>query len=129
MPLGEILKTARLKAGLTLRAVEGETGISNGYLSQLESDTVKTPSPRHLFQLARVYGLPYQALMAAADYPIPEGDQGRAAVQPAEGLVFATGFLTPEDENKVRGYIDALRSQYAAVRAPPPAPKTEGETT
>lgn len=127
MPLGETLKTARLKAGLTLRAAEGETGISNGYLSQLESDAVKTPSPRHLYQLARVYGIAYQTLMSDAGYPIPEGDHN-TSLPPSEGLVFSAGYLTPDDENKVRGYVDALRSQYARVRAQPPEATPEAET-
>ena len=43
--LGTYLKHARMTSGLTLRAVERETGISNGYLSQLESGRVRRPSP------------------------------------------------------------------------------------
>ena len=127
MSLGETLKTARLKAGLTLRAAEGETGISNGYLSQLESDAVKTPSPRHLYQLARVYEVGYAVLMSAAGYPMPEGDPS-TAMPPSGGLLFSAGYLTPDDENKVRGYVDALRAQYARVRALPPDSTPEGET-
>ena len=35
--LGAYLKRARKTAGLTLRAVEGETGISNGTLANLRA--------------------------------------------------------------------------------------------
>ena len=44
---GEFLKSARKAKRLTLREVEQKTGISNAYLSQLESGKVKQPSARH----------------------------------------------------------------------------------
>lgn len=69
--LGTYLKRARNTAGLTLRAVEGETGISNGYLSQLESGQVRRPSPMNLHKLSELYRLPYAEVMEAAGYPIP----------------------------------------------------------
>lgn len=41
---GEYWKSLRVEKGLTLRQVEDATGISNGYLSQLENDKIKRPS-------------------------------------------------------------------------------------
>lgn len=41
---GEYWKSLRMKKGLTLRQTEDATGISNGYLSQLENDKIKKPS-------------------------------------------------------------------------------------
>jgi hypothetical protein len=78
---------------------------------------VKAPSPKHLFELARVYSVSYADLMVAAQYPLPDAAPAAAAPRrPASGLVFAADFLSPEDENKVRGYADALRAEYAAAR-------------
>ena len=42
---GEGLKMARELRKLSLREVEEATGISNAYLSQLENDKIKKPSP------------------------------------------------------------------------------------
>ena len=66
MTLGRTLRTARLSLGKTLREIESMTGISNGYLSQLESDAIKQPSPHHLYKLASAYGLDYALLMESA---------------------------------------------------------------
>src|SRR5205807_3069034 len=69
--LGQVIKSARLASGKTLREIETLTGISNGYLSQLESDAVKQPSPNHLHSLAEVYRLDYGHLMELAGYRAP----------------------------------------------------------
>ena len=67
---GEFLKAARNAKGLTLRDVEKETGISNSYLSQLESGKVKQPSPINLHKLGKAYDIPYEVLMEKAGYPV-----------------------------------------------------------
>lgn len=41
---GEYWKSLRKEKGCTLRQTEDATGISNGYLSQLENDKIKKPS-------------------------------------------------------------------------------------
>jgi transcriptional regulator with XRE-family HTH domain len=71
MTLGQTLKRARAHRGLSLRDVERATSISNGYLSLLESDTVKNPSPNFLHQLAEEYGISYSLLMELAGYAVP----------------------------------------------------------
>ena len=52
MTLGGALKKMRESIGLSLRAVEESTGISNAYLSQLENDKAKNPSANYLSKLA-----------------------------------------------------------------------------
>jgi transcriptional regulator with XRE-family HTH domain len=66
--LATLLRMARIEAGLTLRAVEAETGISNAYLSQLETGKAENPSPTHLLKLSRLYEFPLDELYAAAGY-------------------------------------------------------------
>jgi len=44
MSLGSTLRAAREAKGLTLRAVQAATGVSNACVSQLESGRIKNPS-------------------------------------------------------------------------------------
>ena len=57
--LGEELKELRETRGMTLREVEQKSGISNGYLTQLENNKIKEPSPNILYKLSEVYDVPY----------------------------------------------------------------------
>ena len=79
MSLGAYLKEIRDDRQLSLRDVErlakeGSLGadVSSGYLSMLERDGVKEPSPRVLYTLATVYEVEYMELMRKAGY-IPDG--------------------------------------------------------
>ena len=72
--LGTYLKSLRDAKGLSLRDVEELSGISNAFVSQLESGKVKHPSPIKLYKLAEIYGAPYEALMERAGYPVPENN-------------------------------------------------------
>ena len=51
-PLGQYLWDLRQAAQLTLREVEEASGVSNAYLSQLESGKIQKPSPVILHKLA-----------------------------------------------------------------------------
>src|SRR5215471_10580016 len=99
--LGEYLKTARESRRLTLRAVEGATGISNAYLSQLEGGKVREPSPQILFKLSKVYGVSYAEAMRVAGYPIPEA--------PSRQPLARYGEITPEEEEELSRYLEFLR--------------------
>jgi len=48
-------KSKRKEIGMTLRQVEDKTGISNAYLSQLETGKIKNPSYRVVEVLYRLY--------------------------------------------------------------------------
>lgn len=54
--------------GVTLRAVEDETKITNAYLSMLERGAIASPSAHKLRKLATYYGVPYRHLMELAGY-------------------------------------------------------------
>lgn len=62
---GSGLKAARELAGLSLREVESLTGISNAYVSQLESNKVRRPSVFFLTKLALLYGINRDQLFAS----------------------------------------------------------------
>jgi SOS-response transcriptional repressor LexA len=56
------------KGPWSLREVARRAGISDSYLSQLETGKVKRPLPEILRGLARVYRLPYEELLCRAGY-------------------------------------------------------------
>src|SRR5947207_2690385 len=108
-PLGRYLKRLREASGLSLREAEGEIGISNAFLSQLESGKVKQPSPVMLYKLAKLYGVPYETLMELAAYPVPGG---HAPAPRSVSAVFQRfGQITEDEEHALLDYLAFLRSR------------------
>lgn len=64
------LRAARLNQGLSLRDVSARSHyqITNSYVSELESGSRRTPSPKHLRALASALKLDFLELMILADY-------------------------------------------------------------
>src|SRR5450759_3214007 len=85
---GAVLKQARevreMSAGDTARAA----GISAAYLSKLENDAVKKPSPPVLHQLSEALAVPYAELMRLSGYQVPGGHDQNAA-EPGGAPLFA----------------------------------------
>jgi transcriptional regulator with XRE-family HTH domain len=106
--LGEFLKAAREGKGLTLRAVERETEVSNAYLSQLEGDKIQRPSPLKLHRLCELYEVSYPTALELAGYPVP--DNSRVGVE-HEGLAARIGPLTADEENELLQYLEFMRSR------------------
>jgi transcriptional regulator with XRE-family HTH domain len=100
--LGPYLKGLREDAGLTLRDVESRCGISNGYLSLLEHDKVKEPSPKALWSVAECYHVDYLELMRRAGYPVP-----RAPMEASRpGFAFrGTERLSDRDREEIQQII------------------------
>jgi HTH-type transcriptional regulator, competence development regulator len=67
MTLGELLSTCRELKRLSLRNVEKKTGISNAYISQLETGKAKNPSLRDAAALAKCYGITVQRIAACLE--------------------------------------------------------------
>lgn len=108
--LGEELRRIRDLRALTLRRVEAMTGISNAYLSQLETGKIEKPSPNFLYKLAEAYKVPYELLMEKAGY-IVKGRKQREG-QTLLGAALATASdLTPEEESEVANFLAFLRSK------------------
>lgn len=68
--LGKRLKEARKTASYTLADVESKTGISNGYLSQLERNKKNNPSHSLLQKLADLYSVSMFHLLSGSFEPI-----------------------------------------------------------
>jgi transcriptional regulator with XRE-family HTH domain len=106
--LGELLGDARRRRKLTLRAVQDTVGISNAYLSQLETGKIRSPSPIILHKLCELYDLPYAMVMQEAGYPLPrqaKSDNSRSR------LTARIGKTTPEEEDAIVEYLRFIRSQ------------------
>ena len=92
MTIGTFLRSARERAGLTLREVEqavidsgSDVRVSSGHLSLIESGKVANPEPRTLSALAEVLGVQYMQCMIEAGY-VDESLLGSAA--PTVGVAF-----------------------------------------
>jgi len=107
--LGVVLADLRKAKGLSLREVQEASNhaVSNAYLSQLENQKIKKPSPNVLSSLAEVYGVPYETLMEKAGYLVPDSDEqnGRRRRLAA----FAIDDLTAEEEEELLKYLAFLR--------------------
>ena len=114
--LGDELRRIRELHKLTLRAVENLTGISNAYLSQLETGKVEKPSPNYLYKLAEVYNVPYDLLMEKAGYLVRQ-QQDASKKRSLAGAALATvEDLTPEEEEELMYYLAYLRSKAKKPR-------------
>lgn len=88
-----------------MRYVENATSISNAYLSQLESNKIKQPSPKVLHKLSEVYQISYAKVMKLAGYPIPEGSENISSLQARVGPT------TLDEEDSLVEYLEFLRSK------------------
>jgi transcriptional regulator with XRE-family HTH domain len=110
--LARLLRDLREAAGLTLREVEDRAagGVSNGYLSQLETGLRPTPNPRILTALAQVYGVPVARLFEAAGYvdpPEPSAlDRAFAQVLADPMYKFGTRMRGPLSDDAKRLFIE-----------------------
>jgi transcriptional regulator with XRE-family HTH domain len=101
----ELLAAARRAKGVSLREVERATGVSNAYLSQMESGAVAEPSPRKLQVLAKYYGLSYGTLMNACGYAAPS----TVPTPQADAPTFMGEKLTPEESAAMSAFLHELR--------------------
>ena len=74
LSIGSVLKQARDVRELSGVDAARAANISPAYLSKLENDAVKRPSPLVLHQLSEALGLPYADLMRLCGYRVP-GDE------------------------------------------------------
>ena len=69
--IGAVLRQAREVRGRSSIETARRARISAAYLSKLENDGVRRPSPAVLHRLSEVLGVPYADLMALVGYPLP----------------------------------------------------------
>lgn len=106
--LGSFLAFTRQHQSLTQREVEEKTGISNAYLSQLETGKIRSPSPVILRKLSDLYGVPYATVLELAGYPVPESGKLDESLT---DLAARLGPVTPEEADELADYLSYLRSK------------------
>ena len=106
--IGKALKQAREVRELSAVDAARAAGISPAYLSRLENDAVKKPSPPVLHQLSEALGLPYTELMRLSGYRVPgeSAGNGREAVSSA---LFAN--LTEDEREELLEYLAWYRTR------------------
>lgn len=108
--LGSVLKRARTDHGLSLRAVEGRTGIKSGHLSQIETGVIARPDLAILWDLSDLYDLDFDRLLPLAGLA-STGRQSGPTRQRMTVALRALRDLTPEEQEDVLSYIAALRTR------------------
>jgi HTH-type transcriptional regulator, competence development regulator len=97
---------------MTLRQVEEGTNkeISNAYLSQIEHNKIRKPSPNVLHVLSEIYAIDYEKLVEMAGYIAPSkwrrDDQRDRRV-----ATFAEHHLTSAEEVELLDYLKFIRSR------------------
>ena len=99
--------------GVTLREIEDATKLSNSYLSQLENEKVKTPSPHVLYKLAKFYEVPYERLMELTGYVWSNSSSQikRGRDLGALEALLMSARLSEEEEEKIIEFIKFIRAQ------------------
>jgi len=110
---GAVLKQARgvreLSAGDAARAA----GISAAYLSKLENDAVKKPSPHVLLQLSEALTVPYAELMRLTGYRVPGEPTSNTTVTVSAAL-FAD--LSDDEREELLEYLAWYRTRRRSGR-------------
>lgn len=106
--MGGTLKQARAVRELSVVDAARAAAISPAYLSRLEGDAVKKPSPHVLHQLSEALGVPYEELMRLSGYRLAgETDQ------PAGRTVSAALFddLSDDEREELVEYLAWYRAR------------------
>jgi transcriptional regulator with XRE-family HTH domain len=104
--LGDILRHRRRLLGLTLREAAEKAGVSNPYLSQIETHKILSPSPSVLKKLSDLYSIPYNGLLELAGHPPANNSRS---------VVFRTSAgdteITKREEKQLYEYLQFLRTR------------------
>jgi transcriptional regulator with XRE-family HTH domain len=103
---GFVLKQARELRGLSVVDAARAADISAAYMSRLENDAVKKPSPHVLLQLGEALDLPYAELMRLAGYQVP-GEQEQTDSDRLGAAIFAD--LADDEREELLEYLSWYR--------------------
>lgn len=119
--IGPLLKRTRQVRALSATHVARAAGISAAYLSKLEHDAVKKPSPPVLHQLSEALAVPYAELMRLSGYPVPGEYEPRRA--DSIGAALFAG-LTEDERDELLEYLAWYRARRQSERGPSARPVT-----
>jgi len=113
--IGAVLKQAREVRELSAIDAARAAGISPAYLSRLENDAVKRPSPHVLHQLSEALAVPYADLMRLSGYRVP-GETDDNATATVSAALFAD--LTDDERDELVEYLAWYRARRRSARLP-----------
>ena len=108
---GAVLKQARDVRELSAIEAARAAGISAAYLSKLENDAVKRPSPHVLHQLSEALAVPYAELMRLSGYRVP-GESDGNPTDAVSAALFAD--LTQDERDELLEYLAWYRARRRA---------------
>jgi len=119
LSLGLALRHAREVRELSGIDASRAAGISAAYLSKLENDAVKKPSPHVLHQLSEALAIPYAELMRLSGYIVPsgtdvEGSSGEVPPRTVAGALFAD--VTDDERDELLEYLAWYRARRRSGR-------------
>lgn len=114
--MGAVLRQAREVRALSAVDAARAAGISGAYLSKLENDAVKKPSPHVLLQLSEALAVPYADLMRLSGYRVP-GESGVNPVAAVGEALFSD--LTDDEREELLAYLAWYRARVRSGRAGP----------
>jgi transcriptional regulator with XRE-family HTH domain len=111
LTLGQYLASIRVNRSLSLRDVEEATNkqVSNAYLSQIENNKIKKPSPNILHALAELYAISFENLMDMAGYI--SGTKRADTERHGRIATFAEHNLSAEEEAEMLQYLQFMRAR------------------
>jgi transcriptional regulator with XRE-family HTH domain len=113
--LGLTLRRAREVRGLSALDAARAAGISSAYLTKLEKDAVKKPSPQVLHGLSVALAVPYEVLMRLCGYHVP-GEAASDDPGPLRASLFAD--LTEEETEELLEYLAWYRARRRSQTRP-----------
>jgi transcriptional regulator with XRE-family HTH domain len=108
LSIGAVLKQAREIRELSGVDAARAARISPAYLSKLEGDAVKRPSPHVLLQLSEALRVPYADLMRLCGYRVP-GDSDPDTSGTVSAALFAD--LTDDEREELLEYLAWYRAR------------------
>jgi transcriptional regulator with XRE-family HTH domain len=116
--IGGVLKQAREVRELSAVDAARSAGISAAYLSKLENNAVKKPSPLVLHQLSEALAIPYADLMRLSGYRVPGEHGQKTAADSVGAALFAD--LTDDEREELLEYLAWYRSRRRSRRVTAP---------
>lgn len=111
--IGAVLKQAREVRELSVVDAARAAAISPAYLSKLENDAVKKPSPHVLLQLSEALSVPYAELMRLSGYRVP-GESNTNGTDTVSAALFAD--LTDDERDELLEYLAWYRARRRSTR-------------
>lgn len=112
--IGSVIRQVREVRRMSSVEAARSAIISPAYLSKLENDAVKRPSPHVLHRLSEALDVPYEELMRLAGYHVPGASDTTPAA--AIGAALFTD-LTDTERDELVDYLAWYRHRAASRRS------------